>query len=412
MDILKELKDRGIVKQFTNEKKIINAQKNKKGVYCGFDPTSDSLHIGHLIQIVNLKRFQEFGFNAIPLIGGATGMIGDPSFKSDERVLLNNEDVIKNKTAIANQLKSMLGEKIKVVDNLDFYKDMSILDFLRDVGKHFNLSYLLAKENIATRISTGLSITEFSYTMLQAHDFKTLYVDYDCHIQFGGSDQWGNITSGLDYISDFDKNHKAAGITFNLLTKKDGKKFGKTESGTIWLDSSKTSEYELYQFFINQEDDECESLLMFLTTLSVIDIKKIMVDHKKEPFKRLAQKRLAKEVVTFVHGKEGLEKALKITEALFSGNVASLDKNTLSSILKTMSIVSINKVKSINELFISSGVCSSNREFRELLESGSLYINDEKINTADVDVTPNMFISDNKILIRKGKKKYYLIKMA
>lgn len=412
MDILKELNDRGIVKQFTNEEKIKNAQKNKKGVYCGFDPTADSLHIGHLIQIINLRRFQEFGFKPIPVIGGATGMIGDPSFKSDERVLLNNETVIKNKIAITNQLKAMLGGKVEVVDNLEFYKDMSILDFLRDVGKHFNLSYLLAKENIATRISTGLSITEFAYTMLQAHDFKSLYEDYDCHVQIGGSDQWGNITSGLDYISDFNRDHKAAGITFNLLTKKDGNKFGKTESGTVWLDSSKTSEYELYQFFINQEDDECENLLMFLTTLPVSEIKNVMADHKKEPFKRLAQKTLAQEVVTFVHGKVGFDKALKITEALFSGNVAKLDKSILGGILKRMSIISISKVKSINELFVSSGVCSSNREFRELLESGSLYVNDEKIDNTNVDVTPNMFIAENKVLIRKGKKKYYLIKMA
>ncbi|WP_338983204.1 tyrosine--tRNA ligase [Spiroplasma endosymbiont of Othius punctulatus] len=411
MDILKELNDRKIVKQFTNEEKIINAQKNKKGVYCGFDPTADSLHIGHLIQIVNLKRFAEYGFKPIPVIGGATGMIGDPSFKSAERVLLTDADVIKNKTAISAQLKKMLGN-VKIVDNLDFYKDMSILDFLRDVGKHFNLSYLLAKENIASRISSGLSITEFTYTMLQAHDFKTLYEKHDCHIQIGGSDQWGNITSGLDYISDFDKDHKAAGITFNLLTKKDGNKFGKTESGTIWLDVNKTSEYELYQFFINQEDDECENLLMFLTTLPVSEVKNIMAEHKKEPFKRIAQKRLSYEVLTFVHGKIGLDKALKITDALFKGNVSSLDKSALTGFLKTMNEIEIKKVKNINELFISSGVCSSNREFRELLESGSLYVNDEKINNTNTEITSNMFISENTILIKKGKKKYYLIKMT
>jgi tyrosyl-tRNA synthetase len=266
--ILDELKWRDILKQVTNEDKVAKAQQSGAALYCGFDPTADSLHVGHLIQIMNLKRFQDFGFHPLAIIGGGTGMIGDPSFKAAERKLLTIETVDEYVSGIKAQLNRLIPD-ITVVNNADWLRKMSLIDFLRFVGKDFNLAYLLAKDNIASRIEKGLSITEFAYTMLQAYDFYELYENYNCRVQIGGSDQWGNITSGTDYISSRigHAESDACGVTMNLLTKKDGTKFGKTESGAVWLDAAKTSEYEFYQFFINQDDADCEKFLKYLTFL-------------------------------------------------------------------------------------------------------------------------------------------------
>ncbi|WP_339030227.1 tyrosine--tRNA ligase [Spiroplasma endosymbiont of Cantharis nigra] len=410
--ILKELESRDLLKQYTNEEKIIKAQKEGAGLYCGFDPTADSLHVGHLIQIINLKRFKEFGFSPIAILGGGTGMIGDPSFKSEERNLLTLKQVEKNVNSIKKQLNFLIPD-IKIVNNNDWLGKMSLIDFLREIGKDFNLAYLLAKENISSRIEKGLSITEFSYTMLQGYDFYKLYQDHNCWMQIGGSDQWGNITSGIDYIaSKIGREHsKACGITMNLLTKKDGVKFGKTESGAIWLDKAKTSEYEFYQFFINQDDEDCEKLFKFLTTVSLQEIEKVKMEHSKEPFKRLMQKKLAQEITTFVHGIDGLKKAEKITQALFSGNIFDLEKEELLSIINSMEKVQVNNNKTMAEFLVESKIATSKREARELLNEGAIWINNNNKFDENTIVNKKMATIDNFIIVKKGKKKYIVIEI-
>ncbi|QHX36955.1 tyrosyl-tRNA synthetase [Spiroplasma sp. BIUS-1] len=410
--ILEELKQRDLLKQFTNEEKIIKAQNEGAGIYCGFDPTADSLHVGHLIQIINLKRFKDFGFAPIAILGGGTGMIGDPSFKSEERNLLTLEQVSQNVEGIKKQLNFLIPD-INVVNNNDWLGKMSLIDFLREIGKDFNLAYLLAKENISSRIEKGLSITEFSYTMLQGYDFFRLYEDQNCWVQIGGSDQWGNITSGTDYIASRvgRENSKACGITMNLLTKKDGVKFGKTESGAVWLDKTKTSEYEFYQFFINQDDEDCEKLFKFLTTLPLEEIEKVKQEHSKEPFKRIMQKRLAQEVTTFVHGKEGLEKAEKITQALFSGELMQLEKNELLSIINSMQKTEVKSGLQITDFLVETKIASSKREARELLNEGAISINNNNKLNEELTVDSKMLTVENFIIVKKGKKKYFVIEM-
>ncbi|AKX33817.1 tyrosyl-tRNA synthetase [Spiroplasma litorale] len=413
-NIIEELKNRKLLKQITNENKLLDSQKNNNAVYCGFDPTADSLHVGHLIQILNLKRFSNNGFKSIALIGGATAMIGDPSFKSQERVLLELSVVNNNIISIKKQLKNLL-PNVEILNNADWLNKLSLIDFLRDIGKHFNLANLLSKENISSRIEKGLSITEFSYTMLQAYDFFYLYKNHDCNVQIGGSDQWGNITSGTDYISSIygNLNSKACGVTMNLLTKKDGVKFGKTESGTVWLDKNKTSEYELYQFFLNQDDEDCEILLNYLTTLEVDEIQNIMEVHKKEPFKRIAQKKLAQEVTSFVHGDEGYKKALKISDALFSGDLKNLNKEYLLSLIKTFDIIKVESDLKVLDFLISAKIITSKREGRELINDNALSINFENKFIEDNSIIDKRYFTvDRFILVKKGKKKYYVVELT
>ncbi|QGS52308.1 tyrosyl-tRNA synthetase [Spiroplasma tabanidicola] len=411
--IIEELKQRDLLNQITNEEKLLNAQKDNAGVYCGFDPTADSLHIGHIIPLINLKRFQDFGFKPILILGGATGMIGDPSFKNTERVLLTLDKVKENVESIRKQVTKII-PSIEVVDNNEWLGKMSLIDFLRIIGKDFNLAYLLAKENIATRIEKGLSVTEFSYTMLQGYDFYQLYSTRDCRIQFGGSDQWGNITSGTDYIASKvgRENSKAAGVTFKLLTKKDGGKFGKSETGTIWLDANKTSEYELYQFFVNQDDDDVETFLKHLTTLELEEIDKILTEHKKEPFKRLAQKRLGQEVVSWVHGQEGYQKAIKITEAIFSGDIESLNESELKAICLSIPNSSSQLDLKFIDFLVSSKIASSNREARELIRDKSITIKGRNDFKEDEIIGKNFIYFGKTIIVKKGKKKYFSVKCS
>ncbi|WP_115558287.1 tyrosine--tRNA ligase [Spiroplasma alleghenense] len=410
MNILKELEWRGLLKQFTNEAKIEFAQKNGKGVYCGFDPTADSLHVGHLIQIINLLRFQKAGFKPIAVVGGATGMIGDPSFKKDERAFLTNEQLEINVKGINAQLKKMIS-KVEFENNANWLKPMTLIEFLRDVGKSFNLSYLLAKESIATRVETGLSVTEFSYTMLQAYDFYHLYKNNDCYLQIGGSDQWGNITSGIDYISSKlgKENSHAAGITMNLLTKKDGTKFGKTESGAVWLDASKTSEYDFYQFFFNQDDNDCEMLLKFLTDFDEKKINQIIDDHKKEPSKRIMQINLAEWTTKFVHGEAGLKKAQEISKAFFNGEILSLQTDVLKSAISSLPSCEIDKKTNILDSLIKVGVGTSKRELREFIAQKAITINNEILKDENIFIENIQAIDKIFYVIKRGKRKYYVI---
>ncbi|AVP49721.1 tyrosine--tRNA ligase [Williamsoniiplasma luminosum] len=414
MSIIKELEWRGLLKQATNEEKINLAQKNHAGVYCGFDPTADSLHVGHLLPIILLSRFQKAGFKPIALIGGGTGMIGDPSFKSQERVLQTNDQVVKNVEGIQHQLKKML-IGVEFVNNFDWLNKLSLLDFLRDIGKDFTLSYLLAKESIATRISTGLSITEFSYTMLQAYDFYQLYTNNNCKVQIGGSDQWGNITSGIDLIGSKigrDKS-EAAGITNQLLVKKDGQKFGKSESGAIWLDPQKTSEYAFYQFWFNQSDDDCEMLLKFLTFLDQKEIAELVKNHQAQPKARIIQKVLAEKITQFVHGQEGLNKALLLTEAFFNGTVQDLDEMLIASAIQSLQAPTINQNQTVIEAIIQSGAATSKREAREFIHNQAISFNEIVIDDENQLLKNfNKLINNEFILIKRGKKKYFAVAIA
>jgi tyrosyl-tRNA synthetase len=408
--ILDELKWRDILKQVTNEDKVAKAQRSGAALYCGFDPTADSLHVGHLIQIMNLKRFQDFGFHPLAIIGGGTGMIGDPSFKAAERKLLTIETVDEYVSGIKAQLNRLIPD-ITVVNNADWLRKMSLIDFLRFVGKDFNLAYLLAKDNIASRIEKGLSITEFAYTMLQAYDFYELYENYNCRVQIGGSDQWGNITSGTDYISSRigHAESDACGVTMNLLTKKDGTKFGKTESGAVWLDAAKTSEYEFYQFFINQDDADCEKFLKYLTFLSESEIKAIISEHQTAPHKRIMQNRLADEVTLFVHGRDGLERAKKITASFFNGTLSDLSEAELRSTFNSIPLAESTFGLGIVDFLVKNQIASSNREAREFIQSGAIAINDQKITTEDVIVAKDMAIFKDILIVKRGKKKYFAV---
>jgi tyrosyl-tRNA synthetase len=408
--ILDELKWRDILKQVTNEDKVAKAQQSGAALYCGFDPTADSLHVGHLIQIMNLKRFQDFGFHPLAIIGGGTGMIGDPSFKAAERKLLTIETVDEYVSGIKAQLNRLIPD-ITVVNNADWLRKMSLIDFLRFVGKDFNLAYLLAKDNIASRIEKGLSITEFAYTMLQAYDFYELYENYNCRVQIGGSDQWGNITSGTDYISSRigHAESDACGVTMNLLTKKDGTKFGKTESGAVWLDAAKTSEYEFYQFFINQDDADCEKFLKYLTFLSESEIKAIISEHQTAPHKRIMQNRLADEVTLFVHGRDGLERAKKITASFFNGTLSDLSEAELRSTFNSIPLAESTFGLGIVDFLVKNQIASSNREAREFIQSGAIAINDQKITTEDVIVAKDMAIFNDILIVKRGKKKYFAV---
>nr|WP_280123354.1 tyrosine--tRNA ligase [[Acholeplasma] multilocale] len=410
MNIVKELNWRGLVKQITNEEKLIEAQNNGKGVYCGFDPTADSLHVGHLMMIVTLKRFGDQGFKPIALMGGGTGMIGDPSFKSAERVLQTDEQVIANVKAIESQMRKIIPD-VTFMNNADWLRNFSLIDFLRDVGKDFTLGYLLAKDSIARRIETGLSVTEFMYTMLQAYDFYNLYINADCKVQIGGSDQWGNITSGTDYINSQigRDNSEAAGFTIPLLTKSDGNKFGKSESGTVWLDATKTSEYEFYQFWLNQDDADCEKFLKFLTFLSEEEINELVKLHAEAPFKRIMQKTLATEITTFVHGQAGLDKAVALTEAFFKGTISELSQDLLEVALTAIPSAQLDANTSVIDAIVASGAASSKREAREFLTSKAISLNEVIIEDENQEISTIPTLNEKYILVKRGKKKYFAI---
>ncbi|AVN61247.1 tyrosine--tRNA ligase [Mesoplasma florum] len=412
MNIIKELEWRGLVKQITNEERLLKAQNDGAAVYCGFDPTADSLHVGHLMMIVTLKRFDKAGFQAIGLIGGGTGMIGDPSFKADERKLQTDEQVKFHATAIQNQLLRIIPD-VTFANNVDWLGNMSLIDFLRDVGKDFNISYLLNKDSIATRISTGLSVTEFSYTMLQAYDFYNLYINHNCKVQIGGSDQWGNITSGTDYISTRvgSANTEAAGFTIPLLTKSDGQKFGKTESGAVWLDSNKTSVYDFYQFWINQDDNDCVKMLKYLTFLTKEEIDELEAKHKEAPHLRTMQKTLASEITKFVHGDKELNKAIKLTDAFFTGNILNLDDDLLELAIKSIPTIQLEKTTSAIDAIVNVNAASSKREAREFINAKAISFNDVAVQDENMLLSEIETIKNNKIIVKKGKKKYYLLEI-
>lgn len=410
MDLLKDLQNRGLVNNITNKQKADEFFKSKKfGMYIGFDPSAKSLHLGNYLAISILKRFSLYGYKTVAVLGGATGMIGDPSGKNSERSLLNKDVLNKNKVCIKKQLKKLTSAEI--FDNYEIYKNMNILDFLRDVGKSINVNHILEKDIVKRRLETGLSYTEFSYSIMQGYDFWYLYKNKNVALQIGGSDQWSNITSGVDFIrkDEGEKSH-AFGLTINLLTKSDGTKFGKSESGAIYLDKEITSPYQMYQFLINQSDEDIEKLFYYFSFKDIKEINKIITNHKKEPFKKIAQNELTKELIITIHGKKEYDNVLKISQAIFRNEIEKLTEEELLvafSSVPTYEIVSTGM--NIIDLLVL-GICSSKREARELVDGGSIHLNGKKIESKEFVVTSKDSYSGKFSIIRKGKKSYFLVK--
>jgi tyrosyl-tRNA synthetase len=411
MNLFEELKWRGLIKDVSNEelaKKLLNDEKIT--FYCGFDPTADSLTIGHLVQIMRLRFLEQYDHQPIVLIGGGTGLIGDPSGRSSERKLLTLEETLANANKIKTQFKKYLPNAI-YVNNYDWLSKINVIEFLRDYGKHFTVNYMLAKDTVATRLEGGISFTEFSYMIIQALDWLHLYKHYNCKLQFGGSEQWGNITAGLELIRKIlGDNTEVLGLSSPLLTKADGKKFGKSESGNLWLDENRTSAYALYQYFINTQDKDVINYLKMLTLLSKEEIEVLEQKVINEPELREAQKVLGREIVTFVHGLEAYENALRITEILFNGEVSQLTSNEIEDALSDVFVGEISDNINIVVLLVQTNITSSKREAKELVESNAISVNGNRVNDINYLVTKTNAINHEYTVIRRGKKKYYLIK--
>ena len=418
MTLLEDLQWRGIIYQQTDEEGIKETlEKEKISLYCGVDPTADSMHIGHLLPYLTLRRFQKHGHRPIVLVGGATGMIGDPSGKSEERKLQTTEVIQYNVECIQKQLSQIFefeGEHGAImVNNYDWAGSMDIVTFLRDYGKHVGVNYMLAKDTIANRLETGISFTEFTYTILQAMDFLHLYENFDCKMQVGGSDQWGNITTGLELIRKMaPEGSKAFGLTIPLVTKADGTKFGKTESGAIWLDPEKTTPYEFYQFWINTADADVVKYLKFFTFLSKEEIEGLEESVKNEPHLRKAQKALAEEMTRLIHGQDSLDQAIKITEALFNGEIQNLTAAEIKQGFKDVPSYEHTTGEEIGivDLLIAAGIVSSKRQAREDVTNGAVSINGQRVTETDYVVSEKNRIEGQFTVIRRGKKKYFLIK--
>lgn len=406
MKLFDELKWRGLIKDITSpdlEEKLNNGGMT---FYIGTDPTSDSMHIGHYSSFLISKRLAKAGHHPLLLIGGATGRIGDPK-PTAERQIKSIEEIERNIEGLTKQANKIFG--FEVVNNYDWSKDVNFIEFLRDYGKYFTVNYMLDKDIIRRRLETGITYTEFSYMIMQAFDFLHLYETKNCTLQVAGSDQWGNITAGVDLIKK-KTGKEVYAFTMPLVLDASGNKFGKSEGNALWLDINKTSSYELYQYLINTDDKMCESYLKIFTFLSPNEIMDIIKKHNEEPHLRLAQKTLAREIITDLHGKSEYEKAVKISEALFSGNVCDIDKELIEKVFKDVPNSSIDKDLNIVDLLVETNICSSKREAKEFIAAGSISINGNKIATMDYCIEKKDAIDKKHIIVRKGKKKYYLVK--
>ncbi|HGZ3032025.1 TPA: tyrosine--tRNA ligase [Staphylococcus aureus] len=413
--LIEDLKWRGLIYQQTDEQGIEDLlNKEQVTLYCGADPTADSLHIGHLLPFLTLRRFQEHGHRPIVLIGGGTGMIGDPSGKSEERVLQTEEQVDKNIEGISKQMHNIFefgtDHGAVLVNNRDWLGQISLISFLRDYGKHVGVNYMLGKDSIQSRLEHGISYTEFTYTILQAIDFGHLNRELNCKIQVGGSDQWGNITSGIELMRRMYGQTDAYGLTIPLVTKSDGKKFGKSESGAVWLDAEKTSPYEFYQFWINQSDEDVIKFLKYFTFLGKEEIDRLEQSKNEAPHLREAQKTLAEEVTKFIHGEDALNDAIRISQALFSGDLKSLSAKELKDGFKDVPQVKLsNDTTNIVEVLIETGISPSKRQAREDVNNGAIYINGERQQDVNYALAPEDKIDGEFTIIRRGKKKYFMV---
>ncbi|SHF84317.1 tyrosine--tRNA ligase [Vibrio gazogenes] len=414
MTLIQELQTRGLIAQASDLEQIQQQFSQPQTVYCGFDPTAGSLHIGHLVPLIMLKRFQDAGHQALALIGGATGKIGDPSFKATERSLNTEETVngwVKDLTIQIEQLLAPhLSKPMTIVNNADWMKDINVIDFFRDVGKHFSINTMICRESVKQRLQRpdqGISFTEFSYSLLQSYDFAVLNRNYGCRLQIGGNDQWGNIVSGID-LTRRQNGEQVFGLTLPLITKSDGTKFGKTEGGAVWLDPEKTSPYMFYQFWLSTEDTDVYNLLRYYTFLSCDEIEKIELKDKASDGKPEAQKILAQNMTRFVHGESGLHSAERITQALFTGSVENLSFSELKQ-LELDGIPSIESTQQdIVELLVESRLAKSKRIARELIEGNAIRVNSEKITPESSQLDFPLF--DQYWLIQRGKKHFCLVK--
>lgn len=412
MDIFNDLKWRGAINQLTDEAGLLEALNTKQvGMYAGIDPTADSMHIGHLIPFMVLKRFQLVGHKPVVVIGGGTGAIGDPSGRNSERVLQTMDQVMHNESALTKQMQHLFGEEnFRIVNNRDWLGQLSLMDFLRDYGKLFSINTMLAKDVVASRLEVGISFTEFTYQILQSIDFLELYRREDVQLQIGGADQWGNITAGIDLIHRVEGNEaKAFGLTIPLMLKADGTKFGKTAGGAVWLDEKKTSPYEFYQFWFNQDDADVVKYLKYFTFLAKEEIEALEQAVIDDPGKRLAQKRLAQEVTKFVHSQAAVEEAERISAALFSGDVQELTATEIEQGFANMpSFEVVNEKINIVDFIVNAGIDKSKRQAREDVENGAIRINGVKITDLTAEVNPADMYDGKFVIVRRGKKKYFL----
>jgi tyrosyl-tRNA synthetase len=424
MNLIEELRWRGLVQDIMpgTEEQLM---KEMTSGYIGFDPTADSLHIGSLVPILLLVHLQKAGHKPVALVGGATGMVGDPSGKSEERNLLNEDVLKKNQAGVKKQLEKFLDfdaskpNAALMVNNYDWFKDMNFLTFIRDVGKHITVNYMMAKESVRKRIEgeTGLSFTEFTYQLIQGYDFYWLYTHYNCKLQMGGSDQWGNITTGAELIRR-KAGSEAFAFTCPLLTKADGGKFGKTEKGNIWLDSEKTSPYQFYQFWLNAADEDAKKWIKIFTFLSKEEIDDLIAVHEDDASQRLLQKRLAKEITTFVHNEAGLNKAIETTEKLFADHNApaeSLSEEDLESMQGVINFEVDTKILNgidVVSFLSETNIFPSKSEARKMIQNGGVSINRKKISDIQMIIDSSLLLHEKYLLVQKGKKNYYLGKLV
>jgi tyrosyl-tRNA synthetase len=418
MELLKDLEWRGIIYQQTDEEGMKDLlSKETISLYCGVDPTADSMHIGHLLPFLTLRRFQNAGHRPIVLVGGATGLIGDPSGKSEERKLQTLEQVQVNVDGIKKQLGKIFDVEgdngAMMVNNYDWAGSMDVVTFLRDFGKHVGVNYMLAKDTIASRLETGISFTEFTYTILQAMDFFHLYENHECKLQIGGSDQWGNITTGLELIRKMSaEGSKAYGMTIPLVTKADGTKFGKSESGAVWLDPEKTSPYEFYQFWINTADADVVKYLKFFTFLEKEEIDALEKAVEEEPHLRKAQMALAEEMTRMIHGEEALQQAIRISAALFSGDIKNLSADEIRQGFKDVPSFTVEgeEEQGLVDLLVAAKISPSKRQAREDVSNGAVSLNGERVTDTAYVLSDADKIEGQFTIVRRGKKKYFMIK--
>ena len=404
MKLFEDLKWRGLIQDISNPELERLLNEEKVTFYIGTDPTADSMHIGHYSSFLISKRLAAYGQHPILLVGGATGLIGDPK-PNTERPMISKEEVEKNFKGLKSQAEKIFG--FEVVNNYDWTKDINVIDFLRDYGKYFNINYMLAKDKVKSRLETGITYAEFSYMILQALDFLYLYETRNVTLQVAGSDQWGNITSGIELVrKKLDK--EVYGMVMPLVTDSNGVKFGKTEGNALWLDKNKTSSYELYQYLVNLEDSMIIEYLKKLTFLSKEEIEAIEKNHLENPHLREAHKALAREVITDLHGQEEYVSAVKISECLFSGKINELTSDELESAFKGVPAFELTLNEKIIDILVNNNIASSRREAREFLTNNSITVNGEKITDENKIITKEDLLFEKYLIIRKGKKKYFI----
>ena len=407
MTFYDELVWRGLIKDVSSEDLKDKLNAGGMTFYIGTDPTGDSLHIGHFSSFLMSKRLKDAGHHPILLVGGATGQIGDPK-PTTERPMITKEQVQHNFDCLKKQAEDLFG--FEVVNNLDWSKDINFIDWLRDYGKYFNINYMLSKDIIKRRLDEGITFTEFSYMIMQAMDFYYLHENKGCHLQVAGQDQWGNISAGIELIRK-KTGDEAYGFTMPLLTKSDGTKFGKSEGNAVWLNADKTSPYEMYQFWMNVMDDDAVRFLKIFTFLSLDEIEEIRKQFEAAPHERLAQKILAREVVTLVHGEKAYQEALNITEQLFAGNIKNLSVKELKQGLRGVPNYQVQAEDNLNivDLLVTAGVVNSKRQAREDVQNGAIYVNGDRIQDLDYTLGDTDKLENELTVIRRGKKKYFVL---